>query len=193
MDIDNALHARRVEGLHGFNIESFGAAFARYGLALVILWIGLMKFTAYEAMGITPLVSHSPLMAWLLNFMSIRTVSAGLGVIELTTALLIASRRFSARADQIGGLMAVIMFLITLSFLLSTPGVWAASLGGFPALSGGSGGPGQFIIKDVVNLGVAIWIFGEASNALKHQAALRNDVSDPAGRVPSASTGRTAR
>ena len=168
MNTDNVLPARRGELLDGFNIESFGAAFARYGLALVILWIGLMKFTAYEAMGIAPLVLHSPLMAWLLNFMSIRAVSAGLGVIEVTTALLIASRRFSARAAQIGGLMAVIMFLFTLSFLLSTPGVWAAPLGGFPALSGGSGGPGQFLAKDVVLLGVAAWIFGEASNALKH-------------------------
>ncbi len=160
----SALPARRVQVLDGFNVESFGAAFSRYGLALVIIWIGLMKFTAYEATGITPYVSHSPLMAWLLNFMSIRAISAGLGVIEVTTAVLIASRRFSARAAQVGGLMAIAMFLITLSFLLSTPGAWAAPLGGFPALSGAVG---QFLIKDVVSLGVAIWVFGEASNALK--------------------------
>lgn len=167
-DSVNALPTRRVEVLDGFNSESFGKAFARYGLALVIVWVGLMKFTAYEATGITPLVTHSPFMAWMLNFMSIRTISAGLGVIEVTTAILIACRRLSARAAQIGGLMAICMFLITLSFLLSTPGAWAAPLGGFPALSGGSGGPGQFLAKDVVLLGVAIWIFGEASNAVKH-------------------------
>lgn len=170
MDSVNVLPTQRDEVLDGFNIESFGAAFARYGLALVIVWIGLMKFTAYEAMGIAPLVSHSPLMAWMLNFMSIRSISTGLGVIEVITALLIASRRFSARAGQVGGLMAVVMFLITLSFLLSTPGVWAAPLGGFPALSGGAGGPGQFLAKDVVLLGVAIWIFGEASNAVRLHA-----------------------
>ena len=164
---DSELLKRHVEVVDRSNVESFGAAFSRYGLALVIIWVGLMKFTAYEAMGILPLVSHSPLMAWMLNFISIRTVSAGLGVIEVTTALLIASRPLSARAAQIGGLMAICMFLITLSFLLSTPGAWAAPVGGFPALSGGAGGPGQFLAKDVVNLGVAIWIFGEASNALK--------------------------
>ncbi len=163
--MNSALPARRVEVLDGLNVESFGASFSRYGLALVLIWIGFMKFTAYEAMGITPFVSHSPLMAWMLNFMSIRTLSAGLGVIEVTTGLLIASRQFSARAARIGGALAVITFLTTLSFLLSTPGVWAAPLGGFPALSGDVG---QFLAKDVVLLGVAIWVLGEASNAIKH-------------------------
>src|SRR5260370_7214873 len=50
------------------------------------------------------------------------------------------------------------MFLTTLSFLFSTPG-WEPSLGGFPALSGAVG---QFLLKDVVLLGAAIWSLGEA-------------------------------
>ena len=41
---------------------------------------------------------------------------------------------------------------------LSTPG-WEPSLGGFPALSVA---PGQFILKDAVLLGAAIWSLGEA-------------------------------
>jgi len=37
-------------------------------LALVVIFLvfGLQKFTAAEAMGIEPLVSHSPLTSWLL-------------------------------------------------------------------------------------------------------------------------------
>jgi reactive chlorine resistance protein C len=38
---------------------------ARYGLALVIGWIGALKFTSYEAQGIQPLVANRPLMSWL--------------------------------------------------------------------------------------------------------------------------------
>ena len=53
------------------------------------------------------------------------------------------------------------MFLTTLSFLFSTPG-WEASLGGFPALSVV---PGQFLLKDVVLLGAAVWSLGEALTA----------------------------
>ena len=33
-------------------VEAFGRQLARYGLVVVVGWIGLMKFTAYEAEGI---------------------------------------------------------------------------------------------------------------------------------------------
>jgi len=55
------------------------------------------------------------------------------------------------------------MFLTTLSFLLSTPGVIETSLG-FPALSAM---PGQFLIKDVVLLGAALWTVGEALRSVR--------------------------
>ena len=40
-----------------------GSEILRYGLVLVVGWIGLMKFTGYEAKGIEPLVTHSPFMS----------------------------------------------------------------------------------------------------------------------------------
>ena len=49
-----------------------GNAVLRSSLALVLIWIGGMKFTSYEAMGIQPLVATSPLMSWL---RSVRWVS----------------------------------------------------------------------------------------------------------------------
>ena len=67
-------------------------------------------------------------------------------------------RSWSARVAALGSAMAVVMFLTTLSFLFSTPG-WEPSLGGFPALSAV---PGQFLLKDVVLLGAAVWSLGEA-------------------------------
>jgi reactive chlorine resistance protein C len=36
-------------------INVLGSRVLRYGLALVISWIGMMKFTGYEANGIQPL------------------------------------------------------------------------------------------------------------------------------------------
>lgn len=130
----------------------------RYGLVLVLLWIGGMKFTAYEANGIKPLVENSPLMSFLYHFLSVRNFAAALGVIEIITALLIASRPLSSKLSAVGSLVAICMFLTTLSFILSTPGVFEPTLGGFPALSSN----GQFLIKDVVLLGASILTFGEA-------------------------------
>ena len=57
-----------------------------------------------------------------------------------------------------GQWVAVGMFLTTLSFLVTTPG-WESSLGGFPAVSAM---PGQFVLKDIVLLGAALWTSGEA-------------------------------
>jgi uncharacterized membrane protein YkgB len=139
-------------------VQAAGACLLRYGLVLVVAWIGFMKFTAYEAAGIQPLVANSPLMSWVYAIFSERAFSAVLGVVEIAVAVMIALRPVSAKVAAIGSGLAAVMFLTTLTFLLSTPG-WEPSLGGFPALSVV---PGQFIIKDIVLLAAAIWSLGEA-------------------------------
>jgi hypothetical protein len=40
-----------------------GRQVVRYGLVIVIAWIGALKFTSYEATAIQPLIAHSPLNA----------------------------------------------------------------------------------------------------------------------------------
>ena len=52
-------------------LQMIGMHVARYGLVIVLLWIGGMKFTAYEAEGIQPLVANSPLMGWVYGVMSV--------------------------------------------------------------------------------------------------------------------------
>jgi uncharacterized membrane protein YkgB len=137
----------------------------RYGLVVVLAWIGAMKFTAYEAEGISGFVSHSPLMSWAYQVFSQRQFSAILGVAEILTAVLIAAWPFSARLSVVGSTLAIGTFLTTITFLFSTPGVVEASLG-FPALSAV---PGQFLIKDLVLLGAAIWTAGEALRAVHRE------------------------
>jgi uncharacterized membrane protein YkgB len=150
--------------LTGSGIAAFGRELARYGLVVVVGWIGLMKFTAYEAEAIRGFVANSPLMSWVYGFMSVRDFSAVFGVVEVVIALLIAARPFSPRACVVGSALAILMFLTTLSFLATTPGVWEPSLGGFPALSAL---PGQFLIKDLALLGIAVWSLGEARMTLE--------------------------
>jgi uncharacterized membrane protein YkgB len=148
-------------------VEAVGRELTRYGLVVVVGWIGLMKFTAYEAEGIRPFVVNSPLMSWVYGFMSVRGFSAVLGVVEVAIALLIAARPLSPRVSALGSVLAVGMFLSTLSFLVTTPGVWEPSLGGFPALSAV---PGQFLIKDLALLGGSLWTLGEAWQASDRRA-----------------------
>ena len=136
-------------------VERLGAFFIRYGLVLVLGWIGAMKFTAYEAEGIKALVETSPFMSWMYKVLSLQATSNVIGLAELTAAALIAVRPLSAKLSAIGSVLAVFTFLTTLKFLFSLPG-WEKSLGGFPALSGSGG----FLLKDTVLLCAALFTLG---------------------------------
>ncbi|UWW08695.1 YkgB family protein [Mycolicibacterium brumae] len=131
---------------------------SRYGLALVIGWIGVLKFTQYEAQGIQPLVANSPVMSWLYEIFSVTTFSSLLGVVEVTTAALLAVRPWLPKVSAVGSVLAIGLFTATVSFLFTTPGVVDAAEGGFPWLSM----TGQFLIKDVALLGIAVWTLGDA-------------------------------
>jgi reactive chlorine resistance protein C len=102
-------------------------------------------------------VANSPLMFWLYRVLSVQAVSNLIGVIEIVVAALIALRPFSAKLSFIGSIGAIITFVLTVSFLFSTPGAFKLSHG-FPLL----GDAGQFLIKDLVFLGASIWTAAEA-------------------------------
>lgn len=144
----------------GDRIETTGKFLLRYGLVSVIGWIGAMKFTAFEAVAIRPLVETSPLLGWLYRYFSLQAVSNTFGIFEISIAIMIAMRPVSARISALGSGLAVAMFLTTLTFLFSLPG-WEPDLGGFPALSDAGG----FLVKDLILLGASVWSLGEALTA----------------------------
>jgi reactive chlorine resistance protein C len=136
---------------------------ARYGLVVVIAWFGVLKFMDYEAKGIVPLVSESPLMNWLYGIFSVTTFSALLGAFELAAAALLAVKPWWPRVSILGSVLAIALFVATISFLFSTPGVTEATAGGFPALSVS----GEFLIKDIALLGIAAWTLSDALRATR--------------------------
>ena len=143
---------------------SLGDLLVTYALALVFLWFGALKFTQYEAAGIAPLVMNSPLVGWWHGVLGIAGTSKMLGLFEIVTGLLIATRPVQPRLAMIGGAMATLTFLITLSFMLSTPGVVQP---GFDNPLAISAFPGQFLLKDLVLLAVSISIFLGARDRIK--------------------------
>lgn len=150
----------------GRTLERVGESVTRYGLVLALLWIGALKFTAYEAEAVHGLASHSPLLAWAAALASVQGFSILIGCVEILLAILIASRSFAPMASAIGSLGAAATFVITLSFLFSTPGVVQTDHM-LPALSGM---PGQFLLKDVVLLGAALWTAGEAMRGAQRRS-----------------------
>ncbi len=160
-------------------LERIGVFALRYGLVLIFLWFGMMKFTAYEAEGIAPFAMNSPFLSWAYHLLGQRGFAMALGLVELAIGILIALRRFSPKLSAIGSIGSIITFAMTLTFLVSTPGVWQEGHG-FPFLSGMVG---QFLIKDVVLLAASIWIAAEALHAARVGGDdVRSDARSPDAR-----------
>jgi uncharacterized membrane protein YkgB len=147
----NALVDRYIDPL-----GSAGLGVLRYGLVFLLLLWGSFKFFDFEARAIQPLVEHSPFLAWLYPILGLRGTSGFIGVFELIAAGLIAIRPWSPRVSGIGSLMAVGTFVVTLSFLVTTPG----------ALSPMSPAHG-FLLKDIMLLGAALFTAAEALRAAR--------------------------
>lgn len=136
--------------------QLLGKGIARYSVVLFFLGFGLIKFTAGEATAIHPLLVHSPFLFWLPRLLDQQLSSDVIGVVEIALALMMASRFFSPRLSAIGSFGIAGSLVITLSFLITTPGL-------DPALGG-------FIVKDLTLLGVALWSAGEALAAERSAA-----------------------
>lgn len=148
-----------------------GQLISRYGLVVVLAWIGFGKYVKMEA---RVLIEHSPLMSWIYHVFSATTVARGLGTMEIVAALLIALRPLWPRVSAVGSALAVVLFMGTLSFLFTTPGVVKTYAAGLPVLSAQ---PGQFLLKDLVLIGVALWTLGESLGATRFTRAAEPDRS----------------
>lgn len=135
-------------------IRVTGLRLLRYGLVALLLIIGGSKFFAFEAEAIQPLVSNSPFLGWLYDVVSVRATAALFGVFEVVVGILIAIRPWMPRVSGYASLAASGMLLTTLSFLVTTPGALAPT---HPA--------NQFLLKDLVLLGAALFTGAEALSA----------------------------
>lgn len=153
-----------------------GEYLMRYALVLIIAWAGLLHFGAVQAEGIRPLVEESPWLAWVYGIFTPRAFAVLLGLFELGIALALALRPVSPALGLVGSVGAIILFVITLSFLFTTPGVWAEGAG-FPVFS-----PLGFnLFKDLLFLCVAVWSALEALSAVRHRSAHRPGTEPLAG------------
>ncbi|QRP43261.1 YkgB family protein [Amycolatopsis sp. FDAARGOS 1241] len=135
-----------------------GGVVVRYGLVVVVAWIGALKFTTSEAIRVQHYVSPSPLLAWTAHVLAPQPLAAVFGVVEVGAAVLIAAGPWFPRTSAAGSVVAILLFLSTISFFFTTPGIGDPAAGGFPALSP----VGQFLLKDLVLLGASIWTLGDS-------------------------------
>jgi len=123
------------------------------GMIVMLLWAGSFKMTAQGAEAITPLVTHSPLIGWHFKLFGPRIGSGIIGLTEITAALLFIVGYFKAKAGIIGGLITMLMFFITSTMVISTPGT-IISIHGMIYMSF----LGLFLFKDVISFGVSFYL-----------------------------------
>lgn len=142
----------------GVRLENIGLAMLRYGLVAILLMIGALKWTAAEAEAIRPWVSGSSVLSWIYSVASVQHASETIGAFEIVVALLIGVHRWLPRAALAGSLAAAAMFVVTLSFLVTTPHQSPDAQG--------------FLLKDFFLLAAALWSAGEAleASAARHAA-----------------------
>jgi len=173
------------------NAGNLGVHFSRLAVALVLIWIGSLKFADYEADGIVPFVANSPVMSFLYKSPEAYkkhgnkegeliqknrswntengtyTFAHGLGVLLIGMGLLLLIDYITPYAGFTAGLLLILMCLGTLSFLITTPECWVPNLGdtafGFPYLSA----KGRLVIKDVIMLGSTFILLADSACRIK--------------------------
>jgi uncharacterized membrane protein YkgB len=151
-------------------IREAGRAIALAGVVLPLFLIGILKFTTVEIEALKPLISGTPWLAWLYGVFGEAGASYFLGVVEILTAILLATSPWSPRAGVLGGALGTLTFVTTVSLMAALP-IWEDVSGGFPWLN-----PlGYFLIKDVALLGIALVVLGESAARLATAHAARMD------------------
>ncbi|KAA2243497.1 DUF417 family protein [Chitinophaga agrisoli] len=126
------------------------------GMIVMLLWAGSYKMTAPGADGIVPLVDNSPLISWHFKLFGVYHGSDLIGLTEVIAAILIITGMFKPKAGVVGGAVAVVMFFVTSTMLITTPGA-LVNVNGINYMSF----LGLFLFKDVLNLGASLYLISQ--------------------------------
>jgi reactive chlorine resistance protein C len=164
-------------------------AVTRLGVIVVLVWIGGLKVSRYEADGIVPFVANSPFMSFFYAapgeykqhknpegalvpanrtwHEANRTYpfALGLGSVIVAYGLMMSLHPWMPKVAALGSFLVFVMSFVTLSFLITTPECWVPDLGdtthGFPYLSGA----GRLVIKDAIMMGAALVTMADSAKA----------------------------
>jgi uncharacterized membrane protein YkgB len=138
----------------GLFAEDLDYHLLRTSMIIVFLFFGYTKWFEYGAKAMVPFISHGPLIFWLYPAFGFRGATRFLGAAEWLTCVLLLSGFWNKNSAVLGAITSTATFISTITIIPFIPGGWAASAGGFPAMTG----PVAFLMKDVVLLAVSIYL-----------------------------------
>jgi uncharacterized membrane protein YkgB len=122
--------------------------FIRASMVIIFLFFGYQKWFDYEAQALIPYISNGPLISWMYPVFGIRGATWFLGVSEWAFGALLFAGFWNKKLGILGALGSCFSFIATLTIIPFIPNGWAASAGGFPAMTETV----AFLLKDLVLL-----------------------------------------
>ena len=150
----------------------------RASMVIIFLFFGYQKWFEYEAQVLIPYISNGPLIFWMYPVFGIRGASWFLGAAEWSFGALLFLGFWDKRLGILGAAGSTVTFVMTVTIIPFMPNGWAASAGGFPAMTGNV----PFLMKDVVLLAASLYLLKQdvvrASRSVAEQSE-RQVVGDP--------------
>jgi len=156
----------------------------RASMVVVFLFFGYQKWFEYEAQALLPYISHGPLVFWMYAAFGVRGGTYFLGVAEWLFGTLLFAGYWNKKLGVLGALGSCFTFIATTTIIPFMPDGWAASAGGFPAMTEKD----AFLMKDLVLLAVSVYLLRQdVIRASLFTTTVRNDAR-PAGVVARAAS-----
>jgi uncharacterized membrane protein YkgB len=140
----------------------------RASMIVIFLFFGYQKWFNYEAQALIPYIGNGPLLSWMYPIFGIRGATYFLGVSEWLFGGLLLMGFWNKRLGILGALGSCFAFVATLTIIPFVPDGWAASAGGFPAMTEKV----AFLMKDLVLFAASFYLLRQdvmrASLSTKH-------------------------
>jgi uncharacterized membrane protein YkgB len=149
----------------------------RASMVVIFLFFGYTKWWEYGAQAMVLFITHGPFIFWLYPAFGFYGAARFLGAADWCSGLLMLSGFWNRTSGIVGDLMSTVTFITTLTIIPFVPDGWAASAGGFPAMTGAI----PFLVKDVVLLAVSIYLLKQ--DVLRVIAAGGKDLDDVATKL----------
>ena len=126
----------------------------RAAMVIIFAFFGYQKWFQYEAQALIPYIGNGPLISWLYPVFGPRGATYFLGVAEWLFGGLLLLGFWNKKLGILGALGSCVAFVGTVTIIPFMPDGWAASAGGFPAMTEKV----AFLMKDLVLFAVSFYL-----------------------------------
>src|ERR1700722_11611358 len=126
----------------------------RAAMVFTFFAFSIQKWNQYTIEMLAPMISHSPVVFWLLPAFGVRGAGYFLATTETIFGALIFLGYWSPRLGILGALGSIVTFIGTTTIVPFLPDGWAQEAGGFPIMTL----PLGFLMKDVLFLAASFYL-----------------------------------